>query len=167
MAVSVEDCEDVSAGAVQGAYEYLESNAQWEGCDYGLGERRSPIRAETEDGRVPSSCFVSTRIPNNANDRLVRFGRSAIRRIQRIGRWLDNSHIRDALFEGDGNGCAFEDGAGECVAWSVYWSAVGKVSVAMPEPEKSRPSSMKRRVGRSVGALKGISISMRPLVPKK
>jgi hypothetical protein len=37
----------------------------------------------------------------------------------------------------------------------------------MPEPEKSRPSSMKRRVGRSVGALKGISISMRPFGPEE
>src|SRR5208282_5046137 len=50
---------------------------------------------------------------------------------------------------------------------SVYWSQAGKVSVAIPPPERSPVASMKMRVGRSGGALTGISISMRPRVPRK
>src|SRR5579862_3855378 len=49
---------------------------------------------------------------------------------------------------------------------SVYWSTTGKVSVLIPEKVRSPVESMKMRVGRSGGALKGISISMRPFVPR-
>ena len=54
------------------------------------------------------------------------------------------------------------------VGFLAFFAAIekGKVSTVMPPPNKSRPSSIKIRVGRSFGALNGISISIRPFVPK-
>src|SRR6266403_1786293 len=49
---------------------------------------------------------------------------------------------------------------------TVYWSQTGIDSVRIPPPNTSRPSSIKIRVGLSFGALNGISISIRPFVPK-
>src|SRR4029077_10548538 len=49
---------------------------------------------------------------------------------------------------------------------SIYWSQIGIVSIRIPPPKTSRPSSIKILVGRSGGALNGISISIRPVVPR-
>src|SRR5260370_1423537 len=49
---------------------------------------------------------------------------------------------------------------------TVYWLQVGIICVVTPLPRASLPSSTKISHGRSFGALKGILISIRPLVPK-
>ena len=49
--------------------------------------------------------------------------------------------------------------------WIVYWSQGANSRASALWPERSEPSSMRMRVGRSFGALKGISISTRPPVP--
>src|SRR5712691_115437 len=49
---------------------------------------------------------------------------------------------------------------------TVYWLQVGIISVVIPLPKMSLPSSTKISHGRSFGALKGILISIRPFVPK-
>ena len=78
---------------------------------------------------------------------------------------IDDGHVGDAFFEGDGDGDVFEDGAGEGVALEGVLVGGGEGFGFYAGAEDVAAVVDEEACGAVGRGIEGISISMRPFVP--
>lgn len=127
----------------------------------GIGNGKSASREYEVQARSARPVLLEPLI------RLLRFWCLPLARIPRTQNGVDHRHVFECILKRNRHVSISANRSGEDVALNRVLVADRKSWVAMPLPNTSRPSSIRMRHNRSLGALNGISISIRPRVPRK